>query len=185
MPGVIALHTAHDCDDLIVLFNQLFAAQYRTILEKGGDEPLYRPADADGACHRVIFRQDYFASALHEVAHWCIAGSQRRRQADYGYWYRPDGRNSRQQRHFERVEARPQALEWIFSQAARYKFSVSNDNLAAGVASTRGFEQAIHGQVQRYCRQGLPRRAARFRLALARFYATPQQINVAQFLPCE
>lgn len=176
----------HSCDDLIALFNRLFSVRNRTLLVKGGDEPLYSPAAAPCEHHRVIFRHDYFASALHEVAHWCIAGAKRHTQIDYGYWYAPDGRTSEQQRRFEQVEAKPQALEWIFARAASYKFNISNDNLAAGEASNHAFELAVYQQVLCYCKQGLPPKAELFRLALAEFYRTNAVLDVSQFgpLPC-
>jgi elongation factor P hydroxylase len=79
--------------------------------------------------HLLWYREDYFASALHEVAHWCIAGEQRRQQLDFGYWYAPDGRSPEQQGAFEAVEYKPQALEWFFSLACGYRFRLSADNL--------------------------------------------------------
>ena len=101
----------HRAGDLRRIFDQLFLHQYNTCLRGGGAEPIYLPASSCGELHRVIFRHDYFSSALHEVAHWCIAGPLRRQQVDYGYWYVPDGRDAQQQLRFEQVEARPQALE--------------------------------------------------------------------------
>ena len=88
----------HHCDQLVDIFNQAFSDGYNTRLVKGGKEPEYLPADDDCHYHRIIFTRDYFASALHEIAHWCIAGEQRRQQHDYGYWYAPDGRNIQQQK---------------------------------------------------------------------------------------
>ena len=81
-----------DAATLIELFDREFLATENTRLEGGGEEPVYLPADARCANHRIVFRHDYAASALHEVAHWCIAGSARRKLHDYGYWYAPDGR---------------------------------------------------------------------------------------------
>lgn len=175
----------HHCDDLIVIFNRLFAAPNNTILEKGGDEPLYQPAGVDRNQHRVVFRHDYFASALHEIAHWCIAGTKRHAQIDYGYWYAPDGRTQQQQRSFEQVEVKPQALEWIFSAAASYKFTVSNDNLTAGEASNHAFEHAVHQQVLKYGEQGLPSRAESFRLGLAQFYGSNATLDISLFGPVQ
>ncbi len=178
---------SHNCDDLIAIFNCLFATQHRTLLEKGADEPLYMPASITstraGEQHRVVFRHDYFASALHEVAHWCIAGSNRRALADYGYWYAPDGRTTQQQRTFEQVEVKPQALEWIFAQAARHPFRVSNDNLAAAEATNHAFAQTVYQQVLHYCTQGLPLRAETFRIALAAFYHTSTNLQSSLFEP--
>ena len=106
----------------------------------GGEEPLYLPSsDPDRAPHRIVYREDYFASALHEVAHWCLAGVARRDREDYGYWYAPDGRDAQAQVEFERVEARPQALEWIFSDACGFPFELSADNLAAGLGPSDRF----------------------------------------------
>ncbi len=50
-----------------------------------------------------------FASALHEISHWCIAGKARRELVDFGYWYCPDGRDAMTQSQFEDVEVKPQA----------------------------------------------------------------------------
>ncbi len=175
----------HHCNDVIVIFNSLFATRNGPVLEQGGDEPLYSPATGPDEQHRVVFRHDYFASALHEVAHWSIAGSERRCQVDYGYWYAPDGRTVQQQREFEHVEIKPQALEWMFAQAACYPFSVSNDNLAAGEKSNHTFELAVYRQLLSYCAQGLPPRAEMFRLALAEFYGTNTNLNESRFEPLQ
>src|SRR3990167_9984648 len=107
----------HDCQDLIEIFNGLFEQSEATTLIGGSDEPMYLPADQDNPFNRVIFTYDYYASALHEIAHWCLAGDARRKQVDYGYWYFPEGRTAEQQMLFENAEVKPQALECIFSQA--------------------------------------------------------------------
>src|SRR5690606_39383874 len=52
----------------------------------------YLPASEPDGLARVVFAHGFFASALHEIAHWCIAGDYRRTLHDYGYWYCPDGR---------------------------------------------------------------------------------------------
>lgn len=82
---------------LIELFNTLFVPLHNTVLEHSPDEPIYLPADSTHAHHRICFAHGYFASALHEIAHWCIAGEARRQLVDFGYWYAPDGRNAEQQ----------------------------------------------------------------------------------------
>jgi elongation factor P hydroxylase len=142
------------------LFNELFVPTWRTCLQGGAPEPVYKPAQSADDLNQIYFTLDYFSSALHEVAHWCLAGDQRRRQIDYGYWYAPDGRDALQQMEFEQVEVKPQALEWIFSRAAAVPFRVSADNLAQGNGASAVFKQAIFNQVQLYCLQGLPERAA-------------------------
>lgn len=88
-------------EDITALFDGVFAERYQTRLIRGGDEPLYRPANSETPYHQVIFARGYYASALHEISHWCIAGAQRRQQEDYGYWYCPDGRDAEQQKAFE------------------------------------------------------------------------------------
>lgn len=174
----------HSCDSLILLFNQCFAAAYNTRLLGGAAEPIYLPMGADCAYHRIIFRQDYFASALHEVAHWCVAGSQRRLRADYGYWYAEDGRTEQQQKVFEQVEVKPQALEWLFSVAAGAPFRVSADNLTLGLGPSTAFKQAIADQAQAYCQTGMGERPRRFIAALANFYGVKRPLERAHYQLC-
>ena len=163
----------HDASDLERLFEQCFRVDYATLLVGGGDEPLYIPSTAaPREPHRVIYREDYFASALHEIAHWCIAGSKRRALEDYGYWYAPDGRSPLQQQEFERVEARPQALEWIFSDACGWSFQLSADNLEGGATPSESFARAVEAQRASYLSAGLPMRAATFRAALQAEFAS-------------
>jgi hypothetical protein len=155
--------------DLEQVFRACFLASYRTVLVGGGNEPLYLPSDdPERSPHRVIYREDYVASALHEVAHWCVAGAARRRLEDYGYWYVPDGRSPEQQARFEQVEVAPQAIEWIFSDAARLPFHLSADNLSGGLGSSDRFERAVRARRRRYLEEGLPPRAEAFRRALGR-----------------
>lgn len=150
-------------NDLITIFNNLFEASENTILIGGADEPLYIPgADKNS----IFFRLDYFASALHEVAHWCLAGKKRRQLDDYGYWYKPDGRDDTWQARFEAVEIKPQAVECIFSAAAGVPFQISVDNLANPGASSARFQQNVEAQVALYLEKGLPKRAALFHQAL-------------------
>lgn len=161
----------HDCRDLIRLFDDLFAECYHVQLRGGADEPLYAPAV--GQRPAVIhFRADYFASALHEIAHWCTAGAHRRRLLDYGYWYAPDGRDAVAQAAFEQAEVVPQALEWLFAEASGHPFSASLDNLDGGSTSKARFEAALLRERARRERQGLPPRADAFRRGLAAFYGT-------------
>ena len=171
----------HKCDDLVGLFNSQFLVNCRTELVKGGLEPIYRPSDCPEASHQVVFTKDYFASALHEIAHWCIAGEARRTRTDYGYWYVADGRNELQQRHFEQVEVKPQALEWIFSAAARHPFRISVDNLLGEATESDVFKDRLFEQLLSYCEVGLPSRAKAFRQALANFYGGSQTLQELEF----
>ncbi len=85
----------HEYQDLIAIFNDTFLETFNTKLELGGDEPIYLPADQEHPHHRIIFARGFYASALHEIAHWCVAGPERRLLEDFGYWYEPDGRTAR------------------------------------------------------------------------------------------
>lgn len=158
---------APSATSVCALFDELFLATENTRLLAGAEEPVYLPADASGMPARIVFRHDYVASALHEVAHWCIAGTARRTLPDYGYWYAPDGRGPAEQRAFEELEAKPQALEWIFSIACGLPFRPSIDNLDGAALDARGFQARIAREAAHFSRTGLPARAARFRDALA------------------
>ncbi|MBX2901880.1 MAG: elongation factor P hydroxylase, partial [Cyclobacteriaceae bacterium] len=100
---------------------------------------------------------------------------------DFGYWYVPDGRNVDQQLLFQRVEVKPQAMEWILSVAASHPFRLSVDNLNGGVVDPLPFKRAVHSQVIDYCTQGLPKRAACFRSALCDFYGNSTELRVQDF----
>ena len=160
----------HHCQDLIRLFAVCFADEFNTRLVGGGAEPIYLPADADEPMHRIIFTHDYYRSALHEIAHWCVAGQARRQLIDFGYWYAPDGRSSEQQSAFEQVEVKPQALEWLFCEAAGHPFRVSLDNLSGEVTDPAPFKRRVIEQVRAYLDNGIPQRAARFVDALLGHY---------------
>nr|WP_284709153.1 elongation factor P hydroxylase [Marinobacter sediminum] len=156
-----------------MLFNDLFRETYRTILVRGNDEPEYLPASGPNGLAQVIFAHGYYASALHEVSHWCIAGEHRRTLHDYGYWYCPDGRTPEQQRAFEQVEVRPQALEWLFSVAAGSRFHISVDNLSGdGAADDMSFRHKVVEQAGLYLVDELPGRALDFLDTLKYFYGT-------------
>jgi len=162
------LSVNHRADDLIRLFNDLFCRRYRCQLVRGESEPLYCPAMGPDDFHLLQFAHGYFASALHEVAHWCIAGEQRHRQIDFGYWYLSE-RDSRQQAEFEAAEVAPQALEWIFSDAARFEFRASQDNLELSPDPAPFLERVRQAKAECLV-NGLPERAAQFRRALTDFY---------------
>lgn len=152
-----------DADDpctLMQLFNALFLPALNTELRRGGDEPLYSPADNEYDTYRIIFARGYFSSALHEISHWCIAGYERRQLEDYGYWYIPDGRNVDQQHAFEQVEVKPQAVECLLSEACGRVFHISVDNLDGDVEVDReAFTQKVKAQAEQYRIHGLPPRA--------------------------
>lgn len=153
--------------ELETLFRDCFLDTCGTVLIGGAEEPVYLPAARGEALSRIFYRGDYFASALHEVAHWCIAGANRRLLEDFGYWYAPDGRSPRVQQRFEAVEARPQALEWHFSLACNRPFRVSIDNLNGEVTDSEDFTLRVREQAISMIEAGLPPRGGQFRQALA------------------
>ncbi|WP_019530335.1 elongation factor P hydroxylase [Dasania marina] len=167
--------------ELIELFDRCFFQSCNTRLVKGGVEPLYSPADKCCDYHRIIFAHGFFSSALHEIAHWCLAGEQRRKQIDYGYWYAEDGRSAQQQTIFEAVEVKPQAIEWMFSVASAQKFSLSVDNLNGEYTDPLPFKQAVLAQVKKYCEQGLPQRAALFQQQLIVHFNPAYQLSADHF----
>ena len=147
-------------DWLINLFNDLFVDQHVVLVRSDG-EPEYFPAQ-DTHPARIEFAHGFFASALHELSHWCVAGDARRRLPDFGYWYAPDGRTAAQQQAFERVEIKPQALECLFTLACGRQFQVSQDNLFADFdTSDSTFADDVYQQVESYIAepQALPRDA--------------------------
>lgn len=167
------MNSTHQYQDLIQIFNQCFAESFNTQLVKGESEPIYLPADSDCDFHRVVFAHGFFASALHEIAHWCLAGPQRRLLPDYGYWYSPDGRDAAKQQAFEQVEIKPQALEWMFSVAAAFVFNISCDNLDGDYEPDRAsFQQRVQQQVMKNLANPIPERANIFLQALQQFYGT-------------
>ncbi|MDP5291237.1 elongation factor P hydroxylase [Oceanimonas sp. CHS3-5] len=157
--------------DLISLFDHTFFASHNTRLELGDDEPIYLPADDTVPHHRIVFAHGFFASALHEVAHWLLAGDARRQQVDYGYWYHPDGRDAEAQAAFEAVEIKPQAIEWALSLSCGFAFNVSCDNLAGTVEPDRhAFRACVREQALAYLDTGFPPRAQRFMAELQAHY---------------
>lgn len=177
-----------DSRRLETVFNDCFSATENTRLLGGADEPLYRPAAVGLEQHLLFYREDYFASALHEVSHWCIAGPKRRQQLDFGYWYAPEGRSAGQQRAFEKVEVKPQAMEWFFSKACGYRFRVSIDNFndATGeLPDTILFRRELLAQARRWQRSRLPERADRFYRALCAEFGTSLRAHQLEFDPGE
>lgn len=163
----------HDYNDLICIFDRLFKESHHTVLISGDDEPIYLPLNDKFISNRIIFAHGFFQSAMHEISHWCIAGEKRRQLVDYGYWYEPDGRSIEQQRLFERYEVKPQALEWLFCEAAGYRFRVSVDNLGGEISPTElQFKKNIVTQAKQYLKKGMNDRSERFISALNKHYQT-------------
>ncbi len=155
--------------DLEHLFAGCFAADQQTLLVGGAEEPLYLPADNQQPA-RIIYTRDYFRSALHEIAHWCVAGPARRLLPDFGYWYAADGRDARQQAEFQQMEIKPQALELLFCAAASHPFRVSLDNLHGETGESTGFEDAVLARARGLAQGGVTGRAGRWCQVLSNYY---------------
>ena len=146
-------------------FNSALGRAHRTRLIGGGCEPLYLPGGEGWSV--VRFTHDYAASALHELAHWCIAGRLRRAQLDYGYWYRPPPRTKTEQAAFNRVEVSAQALESTLAAVCGLDFRVSVDDPDGCPDSAGHFAELVAAQAARPAQQ-LPPRAVALLSALAR-----------------
>ncbi|PVZ69485.1 elongation factor P hydroxylase [Pelagibaculum spongiae] len=172
-------HRQHLPQDIIDIFDSLFSESENTRLICGGNEPLYLPAkglykNKQTNYHQVIFAHGFYASALHEIAHWLVAGPQRRLQEDYGYWYCPDGRTVQQQAEFEKVEIYPQALEAILAHAAGFRFRISADNLSGKPVDRPAFAQKVHQRACDKLQQGLSPRMQLLVDHLQDFYQTSE-----------
>lgn len=136
-------------------FNASVGRRHGVRLVGGAAEPLYLPGNPESGHQDVIrYTRDYAASALHELAHWSIAGRRRRRLVDYGYWYEPPPRDKRARDAFAAVEVPVQALEWMLAEACGLSFRVSVDD----VDGTPEFAERFARKVDAY-RRGLSRRS--------------------------
>lgn len=171
----------HRYQDLISVFDNNFYQTENTRLIKGEHEPIYCPANEHYSYHRIEFANGFFSSALHEVAHWLVAGKERRLKEDYGYWYCPDGRDEKQQLAFEQVEMHPQAIEWALSVAAGFNFNVSADNLNGMQTCRFDFQRKVYQKVSDLLNTGFNERTERLINALCLFYNTPYPLTLKQF----
>ena len=161
--------TEHRTKDLVTIFNELFYHSFNTRLEAAPSvDPLYLPLSKNCPYHRLQYANGFFASALHEISHWCIAGKERHFLKDFGYWYKPEGRTAEEQSRFLKAETKPQAIEWLFSAAAGKEFHISLDDFSGKNAD--GFEKDVKKQALSYLDQGPPPRAATFLTSLWQCY---------------
>lgn len=167
-------HWEAGVETLLDALNPWLIDAWNTELIAGAGEPLYVPADARHPRHRIFFAHGYFNSALHELAHWCLAGERRRQLEDYGYWYCPDGRTAQQQAEFEQVEVKPQAIEWWLTLASGRRFRTSLDNLSGEPTDSRPFRTNVQAQAIAYARDGLPPRAGAAVTRLCEAFAQPR-----------
>ena len=147
-------------------FNAAVGRHHRTLLLGGASEPLYLPAH--GRSPAIIrYTRDYPHSALHEIAHWCLAGSKRRLLPDYGYWYVPPPRSAAEQVAFFAAEERVQALESIMAGVCGLKFQVSTDQLGDVDESVGMFAHKVAQRAAHMRCRGLRGRAGEVVRALA------------------
>lgn len=151
-------------------FNRLFGVSHRVCMTGGGAEPLYEPALPDRAA-RIVFTADYPASALHEAAHWCLAGAARRCLRDYGYSYLPGPRDPASRAAFFASECDVQAIEALFAEVCGVRFVVSADDFEASPAEIEAFEGKVRRAIALRRTGGLPPRAALLRDALQAEFA--------------
>lgn len=181
--------TEHCVEYFAQCFDRCFQSE-NTALKPGADEPFYQATKVTDQPSIINSNQDFFSSALHEIAHWCIAGFERRQLDDYGYWYEPDGRDYRQQELFYKVEAKPQALEWAFSLAAGISFRISLDNLSSPTNNSsienekEIFRDKVYAELRRYFELGFPQRAQRVIALLSTLYSSQQPIQLPQKQTC-
>jgi elongation factor P hydroxylase len=157
--------------DVSALFNMSLGQAFNTRLQGGASEPFYAPATATHPA-TIYYREDFLRSALHEVAHWCLAGSARRALPDYGYWYSDDDRALAGQSAFFAVEVRPQALEAAFCEVLGIEFRPSADNLSIDIPEQllKRFSSQISECLSRWQRAGYPDRAGQFLNVLQAYF---------------
>ncbi len=166
-------------EKLIQIFNQLFEQSENTLLKMGAEEPFYRAAKK-GEKAIIFAREDYFSSALHEIAHWTLAGKERRKMDDFGYWYEPEGRSEQQQQAFEQVEIKPQAVEWLFSLACNHVFHFSADNLSQVIDASESFQHSVRNQAADYLTSSLPKRAQLFFEQLKIYFRDGREVRLEE-----
>lgn len=157
-------------------FNRDLGRRHDVRLIGGAAEPYYEPGSGDAPAV-IRYTRDYAASALHELAHWCIAGHRRRRLPDFGYWYQPPPRTYSEQQAFYRVELPVQALEARLAAAAGLPFRVSVDDLDCGdcvstVAAANVFEAEVLELADCMAERAVSARAAALESELSRYRQT-------------
>jgi len=148
-------------------FAWCFYREFNTELVGGAPEPLYRPGSTTGPA-QLMYREDFPASALHEAAHWCIAGKARRQQEDFGYHYIAGPRTAAQQAAFFALELRAQCLEKQFAKAAGLDFLPSADNFQADLVAFSARIRAFEPELSNWLVSPAGARARRFIACLQR-----------------
>jgi hypothetical protein len=146
--------------EIAARFNRRFAHVADTVLVGGAAEPVYLPA-APGRPALIRYTRDYAQSALHEIAHWCLAGPEQRARVDYGLWYQPPPRSPRLQARFYEAEVPVQAVEMLLADACGVTFHFSSDNLGRDdPEAERGFAERVRRAHRELLEAPLPTRVA-------------------------
>jgi elongation factor P hydroxylase len=129
-------------------FNARLGRVMHTRVVGGAVEPLYLPAIGSRPA-QIRYTRDHAQSVLHELAHWCLAGPERRLRQDYGYWYQAPPRSACQQARFFRAEVPVQALELLLARACGVPFHFSIDDPdAIRTSAHECFERDVRGACQ-------------------------------------
>ncbi|MCR9261311.1 MAG: elongation factor P hydroxylase [Pseudomonadaceae bacterium] len=164
--------------EIVAVFAQCFWASHATELIGGAAEPLYQPAQRSGEPHRLFYRENFAASALHETAHWCVAGSVRRTQTDFGYVYNEPPRSARAQAAFFAAELKVQALEQVFCEAAGLVFVPSADQIGVNLNEFRQRLDTYKSEVRGWMQSSRDDRARHFEQALIRHVTAQRRAAV-------
>lgn len=158
------------CEELAALFNMVFEGSEQTVLIATDDEPHYLPKGDDRLDYRIFYTRDSYTSLMHEVAHWCRAGVDRRQLPDYGYWYQAGNRLPPAQQLYVQSESKTQALEWIFCVAAGLRLQIIPENQPHSFEPSPEFKRSIYDAALNYLRRGLSDRSERFKQTLLSHY---------------
>lgn len=170
------------CKELATVFNMTFNESEQTILMATDDEPCYLPKDEQYPFNRIYYTKDSYTSLMHEVAHWCRAGKERRQLPDYGYWYQAEDRSPEAQQLYVASESKTQALEWIFCVAAGVCIQIIPENQPYSFKPSLEFRKSIYMAVLHYLQKGLSDRPERFKQALLNYYRKHLVFNESLFL---
>lgn len=173
-------HPQPPADEIITLFNDLYGARENTWLTRAEDDPCYLPGRGGQPRNLICFAHGFYTSALHEIAHWLLAGPDRRRLVDYGYWYQPGERSDAVRSRFFAVEKNNQSLEWFLTVAAGIRFFVSVDEPAMPAGRLQEFRRAVAERARQRVMEGLPAAAAPLLQALTGRYGTTAALSSLQ-----
>lgn len=148
-------------------FNLSFGETYNVCCLGGFAQPEYLTAAQTQGPAQLRYTRDYAASALHEIAHWCVAGKPRLAQTDFGYGYLPPPRDNAAQQRFFALEFKVQALEAWFASGTGVRFVASADNFECSDEARTAFAQQIADALQACKLSDIPLRAQAFTIALA------------------